>query len=175
MKPQAPNHVKLFVAILYSDETLLERALKLLQDKFGEIDFRSEQFQFNITDYYVPEMGAPIYRLFVSFKSLIHPRDIAQIKIDTNSLENELSKANKRKVNLDSGYMDYDKIVLASAKYNGQKIYLDKGIWADLTLHYEKGHFDPYPWSFPDFKKGLYDEVFLKIRQRFKKQSKEKS
>jgi hypothetical protein len=76
-------------------------------------------------------------------------------------------------VNLDAGYMDYDKVVLVSAKYNGQKIYLDQGIWADLTLHYEKGQFNPYPWSFPDFKMGIYNDVFMEIRKKFKLQRKE--
>ena len=121
---------------------------------------------------YLLEIGSPIFRLFVSFDQLIHPKDIARIKIETNKIEEQLSVQGKRKVNLDSGYMDYDKVVLASAKYNGQKIYLDHGIWADLTLHYEKGRYDPYPWSFPDFKKGIYNEVFLKIRERYKIQRK---
>jgi hypothetical protein len=101
---------------------------------------------------------------------LIHPKELARIKIETNGIEDLLSVKHNRKVNLDPGIMDYDKVVLASAKYNGQKIYLDHGIWADLTLHFEKNRFDPYPWSFPDFKKGLYNDVFLKIRQKYKGQ-----
>jgi hypothetical protein len=174
--------VKLFVGILYSDGVLLESALVKLCGKFGPVDYRSPVFPFSQTDYYVPEMGSPIYRIFVSHERLIQPNEIARIKIETNEMEETLaleppegerpSGGLKRKVNLDPGYMDYDKVVLASAKYNGQKIYLDSGIWADLTLHYEKGMFDPYPWSFPDFKKGIYDEVFLEIRRRYKLQRK---
>ena len=172
MEPQEPGFVKLFAGILYSDIAILTKALKMLQERNGEIDYRSRSFEFDITDYYVSEMGSPIYRMFVSFDNLIHPKEIARIKVETNEIEERLSVEEKRKVNLDPGYMDYDKVVLASVKYNGQKIYLDQGIWADLTLHYEKGKFDPYPWSFPDFKQGLYDEVFLEIRQRFKVQRK---
>jgi hypothetical protein len=173
VKTQQAGFVKFFVAVLYSDEKLLEEALEQLQDKYGEIDFRSERYEFNVTDYYVPEMGESIYRIFISFEALIHPKEIAQIKIDTNILEDTLSEDKKRKVNLDAGYMDYDKVVLVSAKYNGQKIYLDQGIWADLTLHYEKGQFNPYPWSFPDFKMGIYNDVFMEIRKKFKLQRKE--
>ena len=172
MEPQEPGFVKLFTGILYSEIAILTRALEMLQERNGEIDYRSRSFEFDITDYYVSEMGSPISRLFVSFDNLIHPKEIARIKVETNEIEDRLSVEEKRKVNLDPGYMDYDKVVLASVKYNGQKIYLDHGIWADLTLHYEKGKFDPYPWSFPDFKQGLYDEVFLEIRQRFKVQRK---
>ena len=172
MKPQQPDPVKLFIGILYSDEELLNKGFGLMEKQYGPIDYRSELFEFTVTDYYAPEMGSPIFRLFVSFNRLIHPKDMARIKKETNEIEEQLSVGGKRKVNLDSGYMDYDKVVLASAKYNGQKIYLDHGIWADLTLHYEKGRYDPYPWSFPDFKKGIYNDVFLEIRERYKVQRK---
>jgi hypothetical protein len=170
MKPAEPDRVKLFVGILYSDEKLLDRAVDILQKKYGELDYISEPFSFDITDYYEPEMGSPIVRKFVSFERLVHPKELARIKIETNSIEDLLAVKHNRKVNLDPGIMDYDKVVLASAKYNGQKIYLDHGIWADLTLHFEKNRFDPYPWSFPDFKKGIYNDGFLKIRQKYKGQ-----
>lgn len=175
VKPQEPGSVKLFVGILYSNDTLLRRALETLEEHYGKIDFQSQTFEFKITDYYVSEMGSPISRFFVSFERLVSPKEIARIKVETNKIEEFLSMEGNRKVNLDPGYMDYDKVVLASAKYNGQKIYLDHGVWADLTLHYEKGKFEPYPWSFPDFKQGMYDDVFLEIRQRFKSQRKESS
>ena len=172
MKPKNPDSVKLFCGILYSDLNFLDKSFELLKDHFGKIDYKSQQFDFQISDYYIPEMGSPIFRMFISFEKLILPNEIARIKIVTNDIEDQLAIEGKRKINLDSGYMDYDKVVLASAKYNGQKTYLEYGIWADLTLHYEKGEFVPYPWSFPDFKQGVYDQVFLEIRQRFKKQRK---
>jgi hypothetical protein len=182
MKPEEPGQVKLVIGILYSDAECLEKALVLLAEKYGPADFRSDPFPFDLTDYYVPEMGRPIRRLFVSHERLVHPKDLARIKIETNTMEQELAGPSSgagapdgpsgRKVNLDPGIMDYDKFVLASAKYNGQKIYLDLGIWADLTLHYEKGRFDPYPWSFPDFKTRAYDAVFLEIRRLYKLQRK---
>lgn len=176
MHPKEPNPVKLIVAILFSDEVRLKEALSMLSFKYGPIDYQSPIFSFDHTDYYVSEMGSPIFRLFISHEPLIHPKDIARIKIETNEMEERLGIREKeilhRKVNLDPGYMDYDKVVLASAKYNGQKIYLDLGIWADLTLHYEKDQLYPYPWSFPDFKTGMYNEVFLQIRKRYKMQRK---
>ena len=175
MKPQEPGDVKLFMGILYSDTVVLTKSLVVLQEHYGEIDYRSQSFEFAITDYYVHEMGEPIFRLFISFERLIHPKTISRIKIETNDIEVKLALDGNRKVNLDPGYMDYDKVVLASAKYNGQKIYLDDGIWADLTLYFEKGRFHPYPWSFPDFKKGIYEDVFLEIRRRLKKQRKTSS
>ena len=168
MKPTLPPPVNLFVGILYSDRALLQEGVARLEALYGPADYRSPDFPFDLTDYYVPEMGSPIVRLFVSFRRLIDPSALAGIKIETNAIEDGLAVHDQRKVNLDCGYMDYDKVVLASAKYNGQKIYLDRGIWADLTLRFEKGRFVPFPWSFPDFKSGRYDRVFLDIRQRYR-------
>lgn len=170
MKPQQVKPVKLIIGILYSDEDLLARAKELLITKFGKLDYISRVFDFTISDYYYKEMGSPIFRTFISHRQHISPNSLAQIKIACNTIEDELAVANQRKVNLDPGYMDYDKFVLASAKYNGQKVYLDLGIYADLTLYYEKAQYHPYPWSFPDFKSGIYNDTFLMIRAKFKGQ-----
>ena len=172
MEPSEPIPVKLFCGVLYSDEQLLNDSRLLLVEKYGEIDYQGDQFNFEISEYYRPEMGWPIYRRFWAFETLINPNEIARLKIECNEIEDRLALAGNRKVNLDPGYMDYDKIVLASAKYNGQKIYLDYGIYADLTLRYEKGNFYPYPWSFPDFKNGQYNQTFLRIREIYKVQLK---
>lgn len=172
MQPKAPYPVKLIMGILYTDEKLLEKAKLQVGKNFGEIDYQSASFEFDISDYYQSEMGAPIQRTFISLLPLINPKEIAHVKIRTNKIEDELAIEAKRKVNLDPGYLDYDKFVLASAKYNGQKIYLDFGIWADLTLRYEKGNFYPFPWSFPDFKRGTYNYAFQRMRELYKAQLK---
>jgi hypothetical protein len=52
---------------------------------------------------------------------------------------------------------------------------LAQGIWADMTLHYEKGKFTALPWSFPDFRSGLYEQTFLRIREIYKRQLKEQA
>ena len=116
-------------------------------------------------------MGKNIFRLFVSFKKLISPEEIVESKLLSNKIENELAIDGKRKINLDPGYMDYHKIVLASAKFGGQKIYIAKGIYGDLTLYYKKG-WKPFDWGFPDFKSGIYNDYLLHIRTLYKKQRK---
>lgn len=169
MQPTTPDPVKLFIGALFSDETLLEDALALCKELFGSIDFRSDRFLFDVTDYYEQEMGSPIFRQFFSFASLVNPGELAEYKIRTNLIEEQLAVKNSRKVNIDTGYMDYHKVVLASAKYNGQKIYLDQGIYADPTLYYRKGHFHPFDWAFPDFKDiDRYYQSFLRIRELYK-------
>jgi hypothetical protein len=168
LNPVEADPVQLFFGILSSDEERLRQALELIEDKYGPIDYRSESFPFDKTDYYEFEMGSPIGRIFIGMEKLIRPDEIVRIKLESNALEEQLSLDGRRKVNLDPGYLDYDKVVLASAKYNGDKVYLDRGIWADLTLRFKNGKFEPYPWSFPDFKTGLYNNVFVHLRNRYK-------
>lgn len=171
MKPTDPQPVKLFIAVLFSDDALLNKSLGLCKQQFGEIDCRSERFPFNVTDYYEEEMGAPIYRQFFSFAPLVDPGRLAAMKVRTNAIEDSISEYGARKVNLDIGYMDYHKVVLASAKFNGQKVYLNHGIYADPTLYYRKGAFHPYDWSFPDFKSSdRYYNALLEIRRIYKDQ-----
>jgi len=174
MNPVEAPPVKWFAALLHADEGLLEEAIVLLAETFGPIDFRSDPFPFTSTDYYRSEMGAPLFRRFVSFYPLASPERLADVKLRSTAIEDRLAVAGRRKVNIDTGYLDFDKVVLASAKYNGDKIYIGRGIWADLTLRYVKGEFVPYPWSFPDFKMGLYNPTLLRIRTLYKKQLKEK-
>ncbi|MDD3966822.1 MAG: DUF4416 family protein [Candidatus Neomarinimicrobiota bacterium] len=141
-----------------------------LQRVFGKQDFQSPAYAFDLTDYYAPEMGAGLIRIFTAYQKLIEPDDLAEIKRLCNVIEQHFALAGKRVVNLDPGYLDLDKFVLASAKYGRQKICLGKGIYADPTLYYFDKSFHAHEWSFPDFKSGRYDADFLTLRQRYKQQ-----
>ncbi len=165
-----PKPVKLIVAMLFAREELLPAVQHELVQAFGEIDYLSPRFPFDLTDYYHAEMGSPLYRLFLSFAHLVSPQALAGAKQRCRALEQDFAHAGKRAVNLDPGYLDTDKFVLASLKYHGYKIYLSDGVWADMTLHYEKGHFTALPWSFPDFRNGRYEPVFLRLREIYKQQ-----
>jgi len=170
MQPQAVLPVKYFVGALYSAEAILDKALKSLEKQLSPVDCQSKSFPFRVTNYYDEEMGAPLFRKFFSFTGLASPGFLAQAKILTNGTEEQFAIDGRRKVNLDIGYLDYDKVVLASVKYGIHKIFLDAGIYADLALHYEKGKFQPYPWAFLDFRTAEYYPFFLKIRALYKSQ-----
>ena len=51
----------------------IDEIFQALETTFGKIDYKSPQYEFATTDYYVVEMGLPIYRRFVSFAELIDP------------------------------------------------------------------------------------------------------
>jgi hypothetical protein len=161
--------VKLFAGILCGDPELVERAKKAMEEILGAVDYVSPARPFDFTTYYEAEMGAGLSRVFFSFERIADPADLVEIKLQTNAIEEELSGGSKRSINIDPGYLDYCKVVLASAKQGPQKLYMGRGIYADMTLLFEKGAFRPLPWCFPDFRSGRYDDILMTIRTLFKK------
>lgn len=164
--------VKLIVGMITSDEKLLNIAEKMLADEFGNIDFHSEILSFDYTDYYEPEMGENLKRKFISFKNLIHPENLAEIKILTNELEKNflIEGTEKRCINLDPGYLTAAKLVLASTKDHIHRIYLCKGIFAEITLQMQGKTFRPWQWTYPDYRSEEYIKIFNSIRQIYMKQ-----
>jgi hypothetical protein len=156
--------VKLFVAMLTPRESDIEPIVQMLSEVFGSVDFVGPAHPFDVTDYYQDEMGPNLTRRIVSFNGPHHADILVGTKLACIELEKALSLDGKRTVNLDIGYLDHNKIVLASTKGAGQKVYIDSGIYADLIARYTHGSYKPFEWSFPDFKDGRYDQEFATVR-----------
>jgi len=172
-KIRQPNDVKLFVGILISVPELLPQVEARLATQFGEIDLRSGPYPFDSTHYYDAEMSHSIQRFFLAFTDLIQPATLADIKVTTNEIESSLAQTVttvRRPVNLDPGYLEQAKLVLASTKNFYHRILLAKGIYAEITQHFENGTWQNFPWTFPDFRAGRYNEFFLLMRDRYRAQ-----
>lgn len=168
--PRTPEPVKLFVAILWADQEALGHALHALQTIWGTIDFHGPDRPFDSTDYYHSEMGLVLWRRLVSFTPLVSPEILPAAKLQCNAVEDRLAGPSGRRVNLDVGYLDHNKMVLASVKGLGQKVYLAHGVYADLVGRYARGRYQPFEWTFPDFKDGRYDTELGMIRRRYLEQ-----
>jgi hypothetical protein len=169
-KVVSPKKVKLIVAVFTSKIQLFPEIEKSLKTKYGDIDFESDVFNFDYTDYYKEEMGGCLKKKFISFKNLINPEIISSIKLFTNKLEHKNSLDNKRLVNIDPGYLSESKLVLASTKNFYHRIYLKEGIYAEVTLYFKEGRFQPLPWTYPDYKVDKSIDIFNRIREIYKKQ-----
>ena len=140
---------------------------------FGDIDARSDIFPFNWTEYYNAEMGSPIYRRFLGFTGLIEAPVVVDAKIVTNELEVSMAgkyKKVQRPVNLDPGYIEQSKVVLASTKNFFHSILIARGIYAEVTLHYQNRRWKSFPWTFPDYSSETYHPFFTALRKNYRKQ-----
>ncbi len=173
--PQLPDPVKVFVAVLRSPAADLENALRLMARAWGAIDYIGREIPFTATDYYEPEMGSGLLRSVVSFEDLAAPETLVELKLAANAIESGLSVDGRRTVNLDIGYLDIHKLVLASGKYDAHKVHLGRGIYADVVCRYSGGEFHPYEWTFPDLRGRHYDADFREIRGRYKQQLRERT
>ena len=163
-----PKPVKLIIGILAADETSLAAAVKAISKSFGVIDLASDVWPFTQTDYYKDELGPNALRQFVSIENLIDPGKLAQIKHDTNSLEQQLADSLKlslpRPVNLDPGFIEPSKLILASTKNFSHRIYIGNKMFAEVMLMYEKGHWRHFEYTFPDYRQSCYQDFLSKVR-----------
>jgi hypothetical protein len=159
---------KLIMGILISRESLREQLCTRLTEKFGRIDFESDSLDFAFTHYYDDEMGSPIKRFFVSFEQLLYPNILSSIKLKSNRMEDEFREGGRRKVNLDPGFLSMSRLVLATTKEGSHRIPLQSGIFAELTLVFERGEYRPLPWTYPDYRSDSYRSILGKIRDIYK-------
>ena len=166
---QQPLPVKFICTFIYSQENIYEKTKKILEKKFSEIDFESRCIDFNFTDYYNQEMGNSLFRRFIAFKKLYNPEEFIKIKLACIKLEKRFAINNKRIINIDPGYLNEAKLVLTTTKDFAHRIYLGKGVFAEVTLTFCKGKFRDLSTTFPDYRTKEYKDILLKIRSIYQK------
>jgi hypothetical protein len=167
------NPVKLFIGVLVSHQELVEKVAIQLSSEYGPVDHRSPVLPFTFTNYYRHETGENIFRIFFSFETLIDAGRLPEIKRHTNELEEtftSLDPSVKRPVNLDPGYLEHAKVILASTKNFYHRMYLARGIFGEVTMHYRNNAWEFFPWTYPDYQSTEYQAFFLQLRQIYRRQ-----
>lgn len=171
---QEPEPVKLIVAMLSNRLDLFPEAMQKLSRVYGPVDFSSAPIPFTFTSYYDEEMGSGLMRQFCSLQRLIDPSLLSDVKIFSTEIERESARdvegELKRGINIDPGYIALSKLVLASTKERSHRIYIGKGIYAEVTLQYEKKRFNPWHWTYPDFRSEEYLRICSHIREIYVQQ-----
>ena len=150
--PQEPRDARLFVGLLFRDFGVREEALREFCGLVGPLDFLSEPVLFTQTNYYDREMGRGLYRQVATFTSLVCPESLPDIKLATNEIEGRFTRDGKRQVNIDPGLLNEERLVLATGKNFTHRVYLRNGIYADLTLIYQRDAYRALPWTYPDYR-----------------------
>lgn len=164
---------KLVIGVLYSTHGLKTKLVEILTAEFGTADYVSDDLDFSFTDYYNSEMGEEIKRFFVSFSTLVDPSRLAEIKLITNSIEQQFAYEGDRKVNLDPGMLSVERFMLATTKNNGHRIPLHSGIYAEVTLMFVRRQFQSLPWTYADYRSDEYQRILAEIRKKYKEDLKQ--
>ena len=176
-KIQEISPAALISGITFADENSLNGAENALIREFGPIEIQSPVFDFDMTDYYTPEMGSALKKKFYCFQRPIEPDTLSDIKLFTNETELALASGDmenpSRTVNIDPGYVTLAKLILASTKDYSHRIYIGKGVFAEVTLRFSKGTYSHLETTFPDYKTPLSIEFFNSARDFVKKNGKE--
>jgi hypothetical protein len=175
--PRQPDSALLIVAAFSRHTEALARARGMLETAFGATGPVSEPFAFVETDYYQETMGSGLLKQFLAFRRLVDPAELAGIKLRTNDMEAKVAASGSfpegRPLNLDPGLLTLGKFMLATTKDQGHRIYLRDGILAEVTLRYQAGAFEPWPWTYADYRRSDVHAFLLSAREYYRERLQE--
>jgi hypothetical protein len=166
--PRHPRPVKPFASVIFKDRRCFDACIPSLEKAIGPVEEVSAEMPFDHTSYYEEEMGSGLRRAFVLFKGLVEREGMHRLKVLTNGVEGLFLVSGKRVVNIDPGYIALEHVVLLTTKGYTHRIYLSQGIFADLTLVFERGSFRALPWTYPDYRGEHVITLFNGWRERYK-------
>lgn len=172
---RAAPPARLFFGVITGFEDLFHLTRDCILSHFGELvpEEESPLFPFPQTRTYSRTMGdGPLLRKFFFLRALWPQDGLARVKIRAVEMEEEIQASRSfpvpRAVNIDPGLLNDCRIILASTKDHGHRIYRGDGIWEEVTLIYRRsGGYQPLPWTYPDFRNPRYAAYFTPIRTRY--------
>jgi hypothetical protein len=168
-QPTSHPPALLILALFSRYDAAIDWARRRAIEAWGPIAKESPVFSFAETAYYESTMGPDLRKLFFVFQRPIDPEQLVEIKLETNRWEEEYSTmgghSEPRPLNLDPGYLTLAKLVLASTKDYAHRIYLSRGIFAEITLQYRHHRWVHHDFTFPDYRRADYQQFFSECRE----------
>ena len=147
--------MRLMFALMWKDEDKLSLVEEHLKNFYGDFIFQSETFQLPYSSYYTEEMGQSLFKKFVLTKFMTDELKLVGIKKHTDFIEKKFSINQNRTVNIDPIVIDKEKVVVATRKFRGNRIKVDKDVYLELELWYHNKSFQPFPWTYLDYKENI--------------------
>ena len=169
----SPKPVLLIMAVFSAEPSAFDWVRKRAETQWGALALESAPFPFEtFTDYYVKSMGETLPKRLWAFDNLISPDVLPKIKCVTNDWEADFKSfadgSVERPLNIDPGYIDLGKLILASTKDHAHRIYLSDGIFAETTLMYTQKQWKSLPWTYPDYQSADYQTFLTQCRNFLK-------
>ena len=170
--PRLPDPVLLIVAAFSRHTAALDWGRQQLEQHFGPVALTSPTYDFNQTSYYEPSMGPGLRKCFLAFHDLMPADCLPDVNRRTNDLEQGLADTGvypePRPLNLDPGVLTLGKFLLATTKDQAHRVYLRDGIYAEVTLRYCAGAFEPWPWTYADYRQPLVLDFLRQARDFYR-------
>jgi hypothetical protein len=149
--PHEPDPARLFVAVMCGPAFDAAPVAAELLQRFGPVQVSCGPLAFGFTEYYESEMGSGLLKCYQLYARPFDRGLLADVKVVTNAIESRYVRDGKRAVNIDPGYLCRDKLVLASTKDFYHRLYLGQGMFGEVTLHFSKGAWREFAWTYPDY------------------------
>ncbi|MFG0287178.1 MAG: DUF4416 family protein [Rhodopirellula sp. JB044] len=170
--PRLVEPVVRFCAVISRYEEARAWAIERLIQRWGEAAEVWPAAEFTAGGFYDKEMGTGLTKVLVAIEQFADPAGLAQWKTTTNQWEHEYAEAaghdEPRPLNLDPGYVTQAKLVLATVKDRDHRIYLQEGIFAEVTLNYMRGGWVHHRWTYPDYRTEAVAKFAMKCRDRLR-------
>ncbi len=157
------------MAVFSRHDGAFDWARQKAEAAWGPILMESDRFPFENTSYYTSIMGPDLKKTFWVFQRPYDPAETVDTKLLTNQWEAEYADESdwpeERPLNLDPGYLTLAKLVLSSTKNYDHRIYLDRGIYAEITLAYRDHRWCDHERTFPDYRRADYQAFFTEARE----------
>ncbi len=164
--PKDKPKSKLIIGLMY--DKYPESVIFGLEKDFGKIEEKSDEINFDFTEYYEREFGKPLKKVFLSFQGLFDVEKLADVKLLCHELEKINSKDGRRLVNIDPGYVTKNSVILASFKEKAHRIFLRDGVYADLELVFENNNWHAFKWTFADMQDNRVKEFLSNVKEKIK-------
>lgn len=161
-----PPPGSVIIGIITQNIDILTPVEMLLAKEISPIQYKSPVIDFDFTDYYEVEMGKNLLRQWLSLTNPVALDELLNLKLKTMAIEEKfLDASNHRRINLDPGILTLCNFVLATTKNYYHRIYLGKGIFAEVTLVYRHKNFQPLAWTYPDYRTDTAINFFKLVRE----------
>jgi phosphoribosylformylglycinamidine cyclo-ligase len=164
---KSPSPAALFIAVLFSPQIATDEVRAVVTKEFGNILLQSSIYVFSHSEYYAEEMGGNLQKMFLLLNRLIDPGALVEWKLRAQSVEARYAIAGKRTINLDPGYLDASKLVVATTKNYDHRIYLGHGIYGDVQLRFRFQRFHANDWTYPDYRQPEHIAFFEQARLKY--------
>ncbi len=170
-----PPPMKPFAAIFAAQTAEIKEAIAAMSSHLNEEpDIVSSPFLVSETNYYAPEMGSELYKVYLTWPTLFHPEKLVDFKLSAMAYEDEKADGEgKRTVNIDPGYIFNGGLVLSTGKFRGHRLFIGRGLWAELTLNFHRGEFQAFPWTYLDYQQPDVQNYLIAMRRAYLTAAKE--